>query len=182
MGRTRIVLAQNTAGDSQLLAEPDLSNPTVESIPYSSQIQSLPTSCLNYSQEAPAAVPGTVQPGPMPQASLYPNYNEYAPSQSNEPAGTMGSQTAMPQTLTAQPQYGSSPLTVDFFVTQGGPASATTYQWNFGDGTISSLPPEAFITHVYQHPGTYFCSVIIMGPQRPATNLLTSVVVSPSHG
>jgi PKD repeat protein len=80
----------------------------------------------------------------------------------------------------AEPRYGDYPLNVDFFVFRGGPqaSGSTTYEWNFGDGTVSSLPPDAFVNHVYQHRGTYFCSVIIMSPGSGAETLLTSVIVS----
>src|SRR5271168_1523483 len=61
------------------------------------------------------------------------------------------------------PPYGNAPLKVGFFVLASDPENVgfLTFQWNFGDGTVSSLPPELYIFHTYASPGTYSCELTI---------------------
>jgi len=61
------------------------------------------------------------------------------------------------------PPYGTAPLQVGFFVLASDPEGIgfLTYSWNFGDGTVSSLPPELYIYHTYTNPGTYVCTLTI---------------------
>jgi hypothetical protein len=65
--------------------------------------------------------------------------------------------------MMAAPPYGIAPMQVGFFVLATDPEDIgfLTYSWNFGDGTVSSLPPELYIYHTYQNPGTYSCSLTI---------------------
>jgi PKD repeat protein len=81
--------------------------------------------------------------------------------------------------LLAQPLYGAAPLTVDFYVSLANPQSSLVYQWEFGDGAVSSLPSGAYIPHVYQRPGTYLCSLTLRNAQGTSTTLLTTVTVLP---
>jgi hypothetical protein len=81
--------------------------------------------------------------------------------------------------LLAGPTYGTAPLTVDFSVIIASSASSLTYQWNFGDGAVSSLPFAAYFPHVYQRPGTYWCYLTLTGAGRRSATLLTSVIVLP---
>ena len=84
--------------------------------------------------------------------------------------------------LLAQPIYGAAPLTVDFSVSLPNPQSSLVYQWEFGDGAVSSLPSGAYIPHVYQRPGTYLCSLTLRNAQGISTTLLTTVTVLPRQG
>jgi len=61
------------------------------------------------------------------------------------------------------PPYGLAPLRVGFFVLADDPEGVgfLTYSWNFGDGTVSALPPELYIFHTYQNPGSYLCSLVV---------------------
>ncbi|HWQ64088.1 MAG TPA: PKD domain-containing protein [Methanospirillum sp.] len=70
------------------------------------------------------------------------------------------SSTSMPKAvITADPKYGTAPLTISFIDASTGAVS--TRNWNFGDGTTSSdLNP----VHTYQNPGVYTTSLIVKGP------------------
>ncbi len=83
-------------------------------------------------------------------------------------------------TLLAEPIYGPAPLTVDFFASLANPQPSLIYQWDFGDGAVSSLPSGAYMPHVYQRPGTYLCLLTLLTPQGRSTTLATTVVVRPS--
>jgi hypothetical protein len=65
--------------------------------------------------------------------------------------------------MAVAPPYGNAPLKVGFFVLANDPEDIgfLTYSWNFGDGTVSSLPPELYIFHTYSNPGTYICMLTI---------------------
>ncbi len=65
--------------------------------------------------------------------------------------------------MMAAPPYGMAPMNVGFFVLADDPEGIgfLTYSWNFGDGTVSALPPELYIFHTYKMPGTYVCSLTI---------------------
>jgi PKD repeat protein len=182
---TIAAFAQTMGTEPQSFGPPASSDSeAADSIPYSAPSESTAIPCTGEILQGAATVPGSGQLPSMPPPSC-PNSNEAAAGQSDDtlrPAAI--SQPTMPASLMAQPQYGKSPLTVDFFVIeQGSPqtAASTTYAWNFGDGTMSSLPPQAFVAHVYQRPGTYFCSLIIMSTQSGAGTLLTSVLVRPGN-
>ena len=80
------------------------------------------------------------------------------------------------------PPYGTSPLQVGFFVLADDPEGIgfLTYSWNFGDGTVSSLPPELYIYHTYHAPGTYVCSLVIKTVDGRAMTLMQGVTVAPA--
>jgi PKD domain len=65
--------------------------------------------------------------------------------------------------MSVSPPYGIAPLRVGFFVLANDPDGIgfLTYSWNFGDGTVSALPPELYIFHTYSKPGTYVCTLTI---------------------
>ena len=108
------------------------------------------------------------------------------------------------------PPYGSAPLRVGFFVLAADPEEIgfLTYQWNFGDctfvvglwqvadmeragrvfvlnfgdGTVSSLPPELYIFHTYAKPGNYVCSLVIKTVDGRSKTFFQGVVVKDAAG
>ncbi|HUY20560.1 MAG TPA: PKD domain-containing protein [Candidatus Binataceae bacterium] len=60
------------------------------------------------------------------------------------------------------PSYGSAPLTVGFILgtTLDADDPIVSYQWNFGDGKISTVPPYVLF-HTYQRPGSYIVTVTV---------------------
>jgi hypothetical protein len=81
--------------------------------------------------------------------------------------------------MMAAPSYGNAPLNVGFFVLATDPENIgfLTYQWNFGDGQVSSLPPELYIAHTYQNPGSYVCSLIVKTVDGRSATLFQGIVV-----
>jgi PKD repeat protein len=103
-----------------------------------------------------------------------------APSSlSAQPETNDTAQAPLNATLLAVPISGATPLTVDFYVSLANPPSSLVYQWDFGDGAVSSLPSSAYIPHLYQHPGTYLCSLTLMNAQGISTTVATTVRVLP---
>ena len=84
-------------------------------------------------------------------------------------------------TMMVSPPYGNAPLTVGFFVLATDPENIgfLTYAWNFGDGAVSSLPPELYIFHTYSRPGTYVCSLQLKTIDGRSKTLMQGVVVRP---
>jgi PKD domain len=69
------------------------------------------------------------------------------------------------------PAYGPAPLTVGFYVNAVDPQNVgfVSYQWNFGDGHVSTLPP-LYVYEIYKNPGSYLVSVTaVTGDGRSAT-------------
>lgn len=60
-------------------------------------------------------------------------------------------------TLMQLPQEGCVPYTYRPVITINTPDSIVSYEWNFGDGTVSA---EKDPTHIYNNPGTYSISLI----------------------
>jgi hypothetical protein len=89
----------------------------------------------------------------------------------------------IPQQITGSmmvaPPYGLAPLQVGFFVLADDPEGLgfLTYSWNFGDGTVSALPPELYIFHTYQNPGTYLCSLVVKTVDGREKTFMQGVVV-----
>ena len=85
----------------------------------------------------------------------------------------------------ATPPYGNAPLKVGFFVIASDPENIgfLTFQWNFGDGTVSSLPPELYIFHTYANPGNYLCSLVIKTVDGRSKTFFQGVIVKdPANG
>jgi hypothetical protein len=82
-------------------------------------------------------------------------------------------------TMLVSPPYGTAPLRVGFFVVATDPENIgfLTYQWNFGDGTVSALPPEKYIPHLYKAPGNYVCSLTLKTVDGRSKTIFTGVVV-----
>jgi len=78
------------------------------------------------------------------------------------------------------PAYGAAPLTVGFYVGLANTPGALTYQWNFGDGAVSVMPANAYILHVYQHPGTYLCSLELINLRGVTTTVYATITVKPA--
>jgi PKD repeat protein len=95
------------------------------------------------------------------------------------PPSVAANQALINAELLAQPTYGTAPLTVDFAVIIASSAGSLSYQWNFGDGAVSSLPFAAYFPHVYQRPGTYWCYLTLAGAGGRSTTVLTPVIVLP---
>jgi PKD repeat protein len=129
---------------------------------------------LTFAQEAAEAAPPGSEGSP-----LAPDGSDVPSSLSPQPETNDTAQAPLNATLLAQPIYGAAPLTVDFHVSLANPQSSLVYQWDFGDGAVSSLPSGAYIPHVYQRPGTYLCSVSLMNAQGISTTLLITVTVLP---
>jgi hypothetical protein len=125
---------------------------------------------------------GYLQSSPM-AAVLTPAPSAYgtpvAPGASSDNIGT--NSQLLSATLLGEPFYGTAPLTVDFYVGLASLQAPLQYQWQFGDGAVSSQPPNAYMQHVYEKPGTYQCSVTLMNAQGRSTTLSTSIVVQPSQ-
>jgi PKD repeat protein len=81
-------------------------------------------------------------------------------------------------TLLGEPFYGTAPLTGDFYVGLTSPQPSMVYQWQFGDGAVSSQPPNAYM-HVYEKSGTYQCWLTLINAQGRSTALSTTIVVLP---
>ncbi len=79
------------------------------------------------------------------------------------------------------PPYGVAPLLVGFFVLADDPEGIgfLTYSWNFGDGTVSALPPELYIYHTYQNPGTYVCTLTMKTMDGRQRTFIQGVIVRP---
>jgi PKD domain len=84
-------------------------------------------------------------------------------------------------TLMVAPPYGNAPLKVGFFVLANDPENIgfLTYQWNFGDGSVSSLPPELYIFHTYATPGNYLCTLVVKTVDGRSMTMMQGVVVVP---
>ncbi len=79
------------------------------------------------------------------------------------------------------PPYGSAPLAVGFFVLANDPEGLgfLTYSWNFGDGAVSSLPPEMYIFHTYRKPGSYVCELTMTTVDGRRATVFQGVIVGP---
>jgi hypothetical protein len=82
------------------------------------------------------------------------------------------------------PPYGNAPLKVGFFVLANDPENIgfLTYQWNFGDGTVSALPPELYIFHNYVNPGNYVCTLVIKTVDGRSKAFFQGVIVKAGAG
>jgi len=85
--------------------------------------------------------------------------------------------------MAVAPPYGLAPLKVGFFVLASDPENVgfLTYSWNFGDGTVSSLPPELYIFHTYASPGTYTCMLTIKTVDGRSKTFVQGVDVRPAQ-
>lgn len=119
---------------------------------------------LNMNAAVPLVVPGDYGASGIP-VSIMPTM---APAQ-----------PALGVTMLGEPTYGAAPLAVDFLVTMADPPSSLVYQWDFGDGSVSSLPASTVIPHVYEHAGTYLCALVVTASQGRSATVFTTIVVRP---
>lgn len=127
---------------------------------------SQPSEASDVTQMGTTAVPS--DPGTTMQPSL--------PSTAG-----IATQLGITATLLAVPVYGRGPLTVDFYVGLANPHGSLVYQWNFGDGAVSVMQASVYLLHVYQHPGTYLCSLSLTSAQGLTTTVFTRITVQPSQ-
>jgi PKD repeat protein len=121
---------------------------------------------------------------PSPMSSAIPG--DYGPAEA--PASAMGTyspthsstQPRLDVNLLGEPAYGPAPLAVDFLVIMPNPPSSLVYQWNFGDGSASSLPASTIIPHVYAHAGTYLCALVVTASNGLSTTVFTTIQVRPT--
>jgi hypothetical protein len=132
-----------------------------------------------------AQMPLTFAPtDPTPMSSAIPG--DYGAPEA--PASGMGTyspthsptQPRLDVNLLGEPAYGPAPLTVDFLVIMPNPPSSLVYQWNFGDGSASSLPTSTIIPHVYQHAGIYLCALVVTASNGLSTTVFTTIQVRPT--
>ncbi len=86
--------------------------------------------------------------------------------------------------MLAAPPYGFAPMKVGFFVLADDPEGLgfLTYSWNFGDGTVSALPPELYIFHTYKKPGSYLCLLTVKTVDGRSKTFMQGVLVKPRRG
>lgn len=105
-----------------------------------------------------------------------------APPQPSLPSTAgIATRSGITATLLAVPVNGRGPLTVDFYVGLANPHGSLLYQWNFGDGAVSVMQAGVYMLHVYQHPGTYVCSLSLTSAQGLSTTVFTTITVQPSQ-
>jgi hypothetical protein len=105
--------------------------------------------------------------------------NETPDSMMTPGMGSLEIREPVTGTMLVSPPYGNAPLRVGFFVVATDPENIgfLTYQWNFGDGTVSALPPEKYIPHLYKAPGNYVCSLTLKTVDGRSKTIFTGVVV-----
>ncbi len=115
--------------------------------------------------------------GAGPMASPSPSSNEMLP-----PIQNLHILQPVRGSMMVSPPYGIAPLRVGFFVLAQDPEGLgfLTYSWNFGDGTVSSLPPEMYIFHTYKKPGSYVCELTATTVDGRKATLLQGVIVQPA--
>ncbi|MGH7907669.1 MAG: PKD domain-containing protein [Candidatus Binataceae bacterium] len=80
----------------------------------------------------------------------------------------------------AAPSFGTAPLSCGLFMNSPdmGDDPFVSYLWNFGDGTVSNLPPMTFF-HTFAKPGTYVVTLTAVTQSGRMATALTGVVVRP---
>jgi hypothetical protein len=105
--------------------------------------------------------------------------DETPDSMMKPPMGSLEIREPLTGTMMVSPPYGNAPLRVGFIIVANDPENIgfLTYQWNFGDGTVSSLPPVKFIPHTYKNPGNYVCSLTLKTADGRSKTIFAGVVV-----
>src|SRR5580692_5251605 len=128
--------------------------------------------------------PNGTQPGGMDSNGAGGSMNSDMPANDPSmapPMAKMHMRQPISGSMMAAPPYGLAPMKVGFFVLADDPEGIgfLTYSWNFGDGTVSSLPPELYIFHTYQNPGTYVCILTIKTTDGRSKTFVQGVDVQP---
>jgi len=120
-------------------------------------------------------VEGSEMNGPQPMPSVAPDQPHDRPA----PMARVSIQQPLTGSMLVAPPYGNAPLKVGFFVLANDPENIgfLTYQWNFGDGTVSALPPELYIFHTYAKAGNYVCSLVIKTIDGRSRTFFQGVIV-----
>lgn len=98
------------------------------------------------------------------------------------PTPTPDVESAAPPMVTLHPfpSYGPAPLTVGFILgtnlEQDDPI--VSYQWNFGDGHVSTVPPHVLF-HTYKRPGSYVVTVTITTADGRVGTGMGAVIAAP---
>ena len=118
---------------------------------------------------------GSEMNGPAPMPSVAPDQ----PDQGPRPMPRVEIRQPLTGSMMVAPPYGNAPLKVGFFVLANDPENIgfLTYQWNFGDGTVSALPPELYIFHTYATPGNYVCSLVVKTVDGRSKTFFQGVIV-----
>src|ERR1700686_4992793 len=131
---------------------------------------------LRAQEQGGGAIGSDSDQGAMMDPSMPANDPSMAP-----PLAKMHIRQPITGSMMAAPPYGLAPMRVGFFVLADDPEGLgfLTYSWNFGDGTVSALPPELYIFHTYTNPGTYACSLTITTVDGRSQTFRQGVVVKP---
>ena len=105
------------------------------------------------------------------------------PDASPSAAGRINIPEPLLVTVQALPGYGPAPLLVGFLVNAVDPSNAqiVSFNWNFGDGHVSTLPPT-LAYNTYATAGNYVASVTITTADGRSATGFAGVTVKPAPG
>ena len=106
-----------------------------------------------------------------------------APDASPSARATMAIPEPLLVTVQAAPGYGPAPLLVGFLLNAVDPSGGriVAYNWNFGDGHTSTLPP-IMAYNTYAQPGNYVATVTITTADGRSASGFAGVIVKPAEG
>jgi len=105
------------------------------------------------------------------------------PGESPTARATMSIPEPLLVTVQAVPGYGSAPLLVGFLLNALDPSGAeiVSFNWNFGDGHLSTSPPT-LAYNTYTQPGSYVATVTITTADGRSATGFTGIIVKPPLG
>ena len=105
------------------------------------------------------------------------------PDASPSARATMSIPEPLLVTVQAAPGYGPAPLLVGFLLNAVDPSGAAivSYNWNFGDGHTSTLPP-IMAYNTYAQPGNYVTTVTITTADGRSATGFAGIIVKPALG
>jgi PKD repeat protein len=119
-------------------------------------------------------------------ALAVPGQQRSAAQELRKPDGTASIATPVPLllptpvfvSLVAVPSYGVAPLTVGFIVQAVDPDNIgfVSYQWNFGDGKVSTLPP-LLVYNTYRNSGSYLVTLTAVTADGRSASAFAGVLV-----
>ncbi len=106
-----------------------------------------------------------------------------APGERPSARATMSIPEPLLVTVQAVPGYGPAPLLVGFLLNALDPSGAqiVSFNWNFGDGHTSTLPP-IMAYNTYMQAGTYVATVTITTADGRSATGFAGVIVKPPLG